>query len=104
MALVDANGVFTDVDIGAEGRWSDSGVLMQSDIGQRLSHGTYSLPPPRSVEPGGPKLPFVIVGDEAFGLHTYMMRPYSRRENLDLRKKVFNYRLSRARRTVECAR
>jgi len=43
----------------------------------------------------------VIVADEAFALKTYLMRPYSRSQKLDQRKKIFNYRLSRTRRVVE---
>lgn len=58
-------------------------------------------------------MPFVVVGDEAFPLKTNLMRPYpgksiakSRKENQDLlakQKRIFNYRLSRARRVVENA-
>jgi hypothetical protein len=44
----------------------------------------------------------VLVGDEAFGLSKHVMRPYGGK-NLDVIQKVFNYRLSRARRYVECA-
>jgi hypothetical protein len=47
-------------------------------------------------------LPHVFVGDEACPLTTYLMKPYSR-TTLDESKVVFNYRLSRARRVVECA-
>ena len=59
-----------------------------------------SKPPPNSEEP----LPFVIVGDEAFPLKKYMLRPYpgvSARN--DESKQTYNYRLSRARRVVENA-
>ncbi|XP_018403201.1 PREDICTED: putative nuclease HARBI1 [Cyphomyrmex costatus] len=42
-------------------------------------------------------------GDEAFPISTYMMRPYPRSGKLNTRKKIFNYRLSRGRRTIECA-
>ena len=45
-------------------------------------------------------LPYVIVGDEAFPLKTYLLKPYPSRQ-LDLSKRIFNYRLSRARRVVE---
>ena len=48
-------------------------------------------------------LPYVIVADEAFGLTDYIMRPHSRSGNLGIAEKVFNYLLSRARTTVECA-
>lgn len=45
----------------------------------------------------------MLLADEGFALTTYMMRPYPRSGKLDLRKKVYNYRLSRARRVVESA-
>jgi hypothetical protein len=42
----------------------------------------------------------VIVGDDAFPLRTNLLKPYIR-VNLTLKHRVFNYRLSRARRVVE---
>ncbi|XP_029341081.1 uncharacterized protein LOC115033030 [Acyrthosiphon pisum] len=45
--------------------------------------------------------PFVFIGDEAFALHSNLLRPYPGR-GLNDTKQIFNYRLSRARRTVEC--
>ena len=47
------------------------------------------------------KIPFFLVGDEAFPLKSNLMRPYPRKD-LDYSKKIYNYRISRARRTVEC--
>jgi len=44
----------------------------------------------------------VHIGDEAFRLDQHMMRPYSKIEAMkDYQKTMFNYRLSRARRTTE---
>lgn len=61
------------------------------------------LPNPKPVEIDGPALPYVLLADEAFPLTNFIMRPYPRSGRLDLPKKVFNYRLSRARRVVESA-
>ena len=65
--------------------------------------------PPRKPLPGFPQaglLPHCFVGDEAFPLSVDLMRPYPRGQRgikLAEDKLVFNYRLSHARRIVECA-
>ena len=46
------------------------------------------------------KCPYVLVGDEAFPLRTHLMKPYPR-DVLDIKERIFNYRLSRARRIIE---
>jgi hypothetical protein len=45
---------------------------------------------------------YSFIGDEAFGPSQHMLRPYSGK-HLDVAKQIFNYRLSRARRCIECA-
>lgn len=45
---------------------------------------------------------FVLVVDETFPLSYDMLRPLARRE-LTNEKRMFNYRLSRTRRQVDCA-
>lgn len=103
MAISDAKYCFVMLDIGAEGRQSDGGVFRRSEIGISFENINMNLPEPSQVEANGPVLPYVLVADEAFALTSYMMRPFPRSKHLDLRKKVFNYRLSRARRVVENA-
>ncbi|KAG0416170.1 hypothetical protein HPB47_006655 [Ixodes persulcatus] len=49
-----------------------------------------------------PAAPLCILGDEAFPSKLYLMRPFPGR-GLDRRRKVFKYRPSRGRRTVENA-
>ena len=44
-----------------------------------------------------------MVGDEAFPLKSHLMRPYPGRSLDSDKKRVYNYRLSRARRTIENA-
>jgi hypothetical protein len=46
-------------------------------------------------------MPFVLVGDEAFALSEHVLLPYPNK-NLTCLKHIYNYRLSRARRIVEC--
>nr|XP_049697636.1 uncharacterized protein LOC126054840 isoform X2 [Helicoverpa armigera] len=59
-----------------------------------------ALDEPEPLYEGGEPVPFVFIGDEAFPLMENFMRPYPR-DQLDQQKRIFNYRLSRARRIVE---
>lgn len=101
MSISGAKQEFVMVDVGAPGRHSDGGVFAHSEMGQRFMNGSMFLPKPEKVRDSNQELPYVLVGDEAFALSPFLMRPYPRRYDLDLRKRVFNYRLSRARRIVE---
>uniref|UniRef100_A0A0P4WL05 DDE Tnp4 domain-containing protein n=2 Tax=Scylla TaxID=6760 RepID=A0A0P4WL05_SCYOL len=101
LALVDAHYNFITIDVGAYGKSSDGGIFANSGLGKTLQQGTLSVPGNATL-PGtnSTKAPYVMVGDEAFPLKTYLMRPYPG-QDLDNSKRVFNYRLSRARRVVE---
>ncbi|XP_069605140.1 uncharacterized protein [Ranitomeya imitator] len=103
MAIVDAHCKFLAVDIGAYGRSNDSQVFKTSPMGRCLYGDTYDFPPARPL-PGttGPPMPYVCVGDDAFQLSPHLLKPYSSR-NLTRTKNIFNYRLTRARRVVECS-
>jgi len=103
LAISDAKYRFIIVDIGAPGRQGDSGVLTNSGLMNLLEDNKLKIPPVAQLDGSNEEFPFVFVADEAFPLTTYMMRPYPRSGNLNITKKIFNYRLSRARRVVECA-
>ena len=47
-------------------------------------------------------LPVAFVVDEIFALSNHLLKPYSRRRELSYQEKIFNYRLKRARLTIEC--
>lgn len=103
-AVVDASYCFRVVDVGGHGRSSDGGILRASDFGRDLQEGCLNLPPPASI-PGaghlGP-IPYTFVGDEAFPLKPNLMRPHAAPVVPGSPRRVFNYRLSRARLVVEC--
>ncbi|KAJ8343120.1 hypothetical protein SKAU_G00330480 [Synaphobranchus kaupii] len=103
LAVVDARYLFRVVDVGAYGRQSDGGTLANSAFGKALVAGTLNLPGDHLL-PGAEYLgaqPHVFVADEAFPLQRHLMRPFPG-SNLPHTKRVFNYRLSRARMAVEC--
>ncbi|XP_018315065.1 putative nuclease HARBI1 isoform X2 [Mycetomoellerius zeteki] len=101
LAICDANYIFRFVDIGAYGRRSDGGIFRESQLGQHLEAGQMNIPQPDSFYRGGPLLPYCIVGDEAFPLKSYLLRPFSGKDNLSAEQCIYNYRLSRARRVIE---
>jgi hypothetical protein len=103
MAVVDANLNFISIDVGAYGREADPSVFRESVFRQKLYSNLLQIPEPRALPSSENNIQhFVFVAVEAFGLHTNVMRPFPGRGLNDTRR-IFNYRLSRARRTVECA-
>lgn len=103
MAVVDANLQFITIDVGSYGKEGDSNVFKNSAFGKKLYSNQLEFPEPVLLpETDDSPQPFVFIGDEAFALHTHLLRPYPGRNLTDVRR-VFNYRLSRARRMVECA-
>ncbi|XP_068103425.1 putative nuclease HARBI1 [Hyperolius riggenbachi] len=99
MAVANAKYEFVMVDVGKPGRMSDGGVLERTVFGRRLKDKLLRLPNNDQTVHG---LNFNFVADEAFALGENMLRPFPFR-GLTEQRKIFNYRLSRARRVVENA-
>ena len=102
LALVDADYKFLYVDVGCNGRVSDGGVFKNSTLYKALETNALQIPPPRPLPGRNKPIPFTILADDAFPLKEYIMKPYSQ-TGLTPESRIFNYRLSRARRTVENA-
>ena len=64
--------------------------------------GTLQIPEPTTLPESNDLAPFVIVVDEAYPLMHCLMKPYGG-QNLPPAEDCFNKRLSRSRKTVECA-
>ena len=102
LALVDGDYKFLYVDVGCNGRVADGGVFRNSTLFAALEGNKLNVPQPIPIEENGQAIPYTIVADDAFPLKSYIMKPYSQ-VGLTKLKRVFNYRLSRARRVVENA-
>lgn len=100
MAVANANYEFMMVDVGVNGRVSDGGVISYTKFGQALAGNTLGIPKPAQLPNSQKILPFVFLGDDAFGLTENVMKPYPQ-SALNVNRRIFNYRMSRARRVIE---
>ena len=95
LALVDADYKFIWADVGNQGSSSDAQIFNNSQLRNGLENGTLGLPDPEPLPHDDRATPYFLVGDDAFPLRKWMMKPFSHPE------RIFNYRLSRARRVIE---
>ena len=100
LALVDAEYKFLFTDVGANGNCSDSTIFKECDLFDALQTGNLKLPEPKPLPKYNEPLPYYTVGDDAFGLRTWLMKPYPHR-CMTIKQRIYNYRLSRAWRVVE---
>ena len=94
LAMCETRYCFTYVNIGSFGRDNDCAIFSVSKFFQDFHH--LSVPPNNEIGP------FYIVGDEIFPPKEWLMKPYPGK-GLTKEQRVFNYRLSRCRRTIENA-
>ena len=86
-------------DVGSNGRVNDSGVWNKTSLLQGIENGTVNLPKDEKL-PNGKDAPYVFLGDDAFALKKYMMKPFPQ-QGLSGEKRIYNYRPSRGRRISE---
>lgn len=98
--MCDAKYCFILLDIGDAGRDSDGSAFRNSALRQAMEHGLLSLPAADKLPGHTSPVPYYFVGDSAFPLKLYMLRPYPGRFLPEV-KRIFNYQLSRARRVIE---
>nr|CAI5856172.1 unnamed protein product [Callosobruchus analis] len=97
LAVVYARYQFIMCDFGVNGRISDGGVLQNTtfyELENKIDE---------SVKKSSKILPYVFVADDAFALRLDMMKPFRQADLNSKERKIYNYRVSRARRIVENA-
>ncbi len=78
MALVDEDYKFTWEEVGANGTSSDAHIFEDCGLKAAIDQRVIGLPPPDRLPDDDKDTPYFFVGDDAFPLHTYMMKPYGR--------------------------
>lgn len=100
MGIADARYKLLYIDVGRNGRFSDGGVFNRCNFAQAMHTNQLNLPSPKPLPGREFPVPYTLVADDAFALRPNIMKPYSQR-GLTMVQRVFNYRLSRARRIIE---
>jgi len=103
MAVANGDYCFISVEVGSYGSSSDFKVFKNWTFRKLLENNKLNIPDLRIVpsDAEGLSMPFVFAGDEVFPLSEHVLRPYPNKM-LTCLKRIYNYRLSRTRRIVEC--
>ena len=100
-AVVDHRYVFRDINVGWPGSVHDARGLANSSLFKEAENGVILRWRERVIE--GCTIPLFVIGDSAYPLLKWLLKPFPQNENLIERRKNFYYRLSRARIVVENA-
>ncbi|XP_049543733.1 uncharacterized protein LOC125956164 [Anopheles darlingi] len=100
MAVVNADYEFIWIDVGTNGKVSDSGAFSKTEFYRRLVNNELKIPQPDKLLKSEMNQPYAFVGDEAFPLLDNLMIPFSR-DYMSKEEAIFNYRLRRARRMAK---
>ena len=100
MGLVDADYNFLWAQVIANGSTSDCAVFNASPLREVLENGDIGFPDVEPLPNDDLNIPYFFVGDDAFPLRTWMMKPFSHR-NMKNDERIFNYRLSQVHRIME---
>lgn len=100
MAMVDSNYRFVWGTCGFPGNSHDAVIFQSTKLYSDIKEGTFI--PQISKDVNGVQVPPVVLGDSAFPLSSWLMKPYTNAVSTP-KQYNFNYRLSRARMVTEGA-
>ncbi len=105
LGLADHRCRFIWYSVGAPGSASDAQIWNHSGLLDAVEKNELDLPKPAPLPHDDEDMPYFFIGDDAFRLRPYMMKPMKlpQGEHLSHEEGIFNYRLSRARRVIENA-
>nr|XP_025044139.1 uncharacterized protein LOC112546984 [Pelodiscus sinensis] len=85
-AVTDHRGQFTDINVGWLGKAHDARVFRNSSVCQKLQAGTFF--PDRHIRVGDMDMTMCLVGDAAYPLQLWLMKPYT--SHLNPSQQAFN--------------
>ena len=100
-AVVDHNYLFRNICVGWPGSVHDARVFTNSLLYRKVTNR--QLLQGSSLRFGSHEIPTLLVGDSAYPIQSWLMKPFTHSPTLTHEQKQFNYRLSRARVVVEIA-
>ena len=83
----DSESGFIVIDTDAYSKQSDGGTFSGSTLHQFLADSESTLPKSASFEGSGTEMPFVILGNKAYPLKTFLMKPLARK-NMSCEERV----------------
>ena len=98
-AVVDGKGLFWDVCVGFPGSVHDARVLRQSHLWEIVNDG--ELLSQNKVSISGCDVGHYLIGDPAYPMQNWPMKPFLDTGRLTPAQRTYNYRLSSARSVVE---
>ena len=101
-AVAGLNYKFLAIDVGVYSKENEGGIFRHSNLSKRLEAGALNTRRLSALPGTDIAVPHVLLGDEAYPLKPYLMRPYPV-SKLGPLETIFNKRLSKARQVVECA-
>ena len=76
LALVDAKYKFMWVDVGTNGSSSDAQIFNECYLRSGIVDGTLDVPDAEPLPGDDRDMPYFLIGDDAFSLRTWLMKPF----------------------------
>jgi hypothetical protein len=93
MALVDSTYKFLWIDVGSFGSNNDAFIFNSCNLCNRMEENSLNVPEQTRLPDSNISYPFYFVGDDAFALRTWLMKPLKRGDQqLSENENEANYR------------
>nr|XP_054602405.1 uncharacterized protein LOC129164868 [Nothobranchius furzeri] len=99
--IVDGRGMFWNVNSGQPGSLHDIRVVRLSTFWDLVAHGQLHPTSTKNIE--GVNVGFYVLGDSAYPLQNWLLKPFSDNGRLTAEQQTYNRKTSRARTVVENA-